>query len=180
MILKVFSRPRFSSRTMTLYGSVEERIRTFKLPHDFPVPCNYLKRARGNICLCGVNQVTCFQFCKCESAKCCRNPDNTRSSTWSSNTHELISVIMFSFVHKFFPLQAKGLRELLTPLAVMNKHKASFKMDLHLRHFWLHTLIIYCTDLLAMSTACESWNKLYSQNVTTLTLKFIEMDIRLY
>ena len=45
-------------------------------PADFPVPCNCIKCAKGNVCPCRVKGVACCKFCKCKAGEFCKNPGN--------------------------------------------------------------------------------------------------------
>ena len=47
-----------------------------KLPDDFPNPCTCIKCAKSNVCPCRVKGISCCEFCKCYTAKQCRNPAN--------------------------------------------------------------------------------------------------------
>ena len=37
------------------------------VPEDFPMPCNCLKCARSNICICRIKNIECCKFCKCRA-----------------------------------------------------------------------------------------------------------------
>ncbi|XP_057301782.1 uncharacterized protein LOC130636171 isoform X2 [Hydractinia symbiolongicarpus] len=43
------------------------------LPDDLPQPCNCLKCARANVCICRINNINCCQYCNCKREEC-QNP----------------------------------------------------------------------------------------------------------